>query len=90
MSNYYATEEHPLTGRKERAAFLDDHFGPHRYGVHFPSDDQIYPLTLVNAAKSLRRAERQQKIWRLTTMTAFVIALLLTFYIVFAHGLLRP
>ena len=24
------------------AAYLDDHFGPHRYGVQFPGDKYVY------------------------------------------------
>ena len=35
MSNYYADAKNPLTGKIERALFIDDYFGKHRYGVQF-------------------------------------------------------
>lgn len=42
MSNFIAEAIHPVTLRRERAWFLDDYYGPHRYGVKF-SDGEVYP-----------------------------------------------
>ena len=36
MSNYTQPTKHPETGEIEMADWLDDFFGPHRYGVLFP------------------------------------------------------
>lgn len=35
MSNYTAPTFHPVTGAIEDAVWMDDYFGPHRYGVRF-------------------------------------------------------
>lgn len=36
MSTFYRRTKNPLTGEFEDALWMDDHFGRHRYGVHFP------------------------------------------------------
>lgn len=41
MSNYTAKTKHPETGKIEEAAWLDNHFGGHNYGVQFP-DGKIF------------------------------------------------
>lgn len=41
MSNYMRLTKNPRTGKYEMAAWLDNHFGPHRYGVRF-ADGTIY------------------------------------------------
>lgn len=41
MSSYYKTTKHPVTDKWERANWIDDCFGPHKYGVEF-SDGNIY------------------------------------------------
>lgn len=38
MSNYFQLTKHPVTGEIERAEWIDDYFGRHKYGVRFPSD----------------------------------------------------
>lgn len=38
MSSFIKETRHPKTGEWEAAQWLDDLFGPHRYGVVFPSD----------------------------------------------------
>ena len=42
MSNYHALARHPITGEIRVADWLDDSFGHHIYGVHFPGDATIY------------------------------------------------
>jgi len=41
MSNYYKQTKNPRTGKWEKAMWCDDHFGPHHYGVIFPSNEQF-------------------------------------------------
>lgn len=41
MSSFYKLTKNPRTGKFEEAAWLDNHFGGHRYGVKFP-DGTIY------------------------------------------------
>lgn len=38
MSTYTKMTKSPKTGKWEEALWLDDHFGPHQYGVKFPND----------------------------------------------------
>jgi hypothetical protein len=38
MSSFSKPSKHPVTGKWERALWIDDLFGKHRYGVCFPSD----------------------------------------------------
>jgi hypothetical protein len=42
MSSFNAPTKHPVTGKVEKATWIDDHFGRHRYGVSFPGDKTIY------------------------------------------------
>lgn len=42
MSSYQKTTKHPETGNAENAEWLDDYFGQHNYGVHFPSDGKVF------------------------------------------------
>ena len=42
MSNYYQNTRHPITKKYESAEWLDDYYGPHRYGVRFKSDGKVY------------------------------------------------
>jgi hypothetical protein len=41
MSNYRDMAFHPETGKLEPADFLDNHFGPHHYGVRF-NDGRVF------------------------------------------------
>lgn len=41
MSSYYRKTKHPRTGKYERAMWLDDYYGPRRYGVKF-EDGTVY------------------------------------------------
>lgn len=43
MSSYMAPTFHPETGKIERAYWMDDYFGPHRYGVKFPDGKVFKP-----------------------------------------------
>lgn len=43
MSSYYQKTKHPETGKWEKAMWLDDYFGPHRYGVIFPDGKYFDP-----------------------------------------------
>lgn len=43
MSSYYDYAINPETGKVELAAFLDDHYGPHKYGVCF-GGLKTYPI----------------------------------------------
>jgi len=38
MSSYRKETVNPKTGKTEQAFLIDDLFGPHKYGVVFPSD----------------------------------------------------
>lgn len=49
MSNYIAEAIHPVTGKVEKATFLDDYFGRHQYGVQF-DDGTVYRPEQVSAA----------------------------------------
>lgn len=40
MSNFYKVTKHPITGKWEKATWLDNYFGGHHYGVKF-SDGQV-------------------------------------------------
>lgn len=42
MSNYKALTKHPGTSEWEIADWIDNYFGPHRYGVKFVDSDFIY------------------------------------------------
>lgn len=42
MSSYLASAIDPKTGQAVTVTMLDNHFGPHRYGVRFP-DGEILP-----------------------------------------------
>lgn len=42
MSNYIDKAFNPVSGRIEGASWLDDHFGPHAYGVRFENEDHVY------------------------------------------------
>jgi hypothetical protein len=39
MSSFTRITRNPRTGEFEEAEWLDDHFGPHHYGVRFPSGE---------------------------------------------------
>lgn len=41
MSNYERLTKNPDTGEFETAQWMDDYFGPHRYGVKF-AGDQVF------------------------------------------------
>lgn len=49
MSSFYGSAIHPTTGKTEDAVFIDNHFGPHKYGVKF-RDGSIWPDTQVREA----------------------------------------
>lgn len=51
MSTYTQITRHPQTGMYELATWHDDHFGPHIYGVEFPSDKKVYSVDLVEQAQ---------------------------------------
>ncbi len=42
MSNYRRMTKHPITGEFEWADWLDDYYGPSRYGVTFPGSDVVF------------------------------------------------
>lgn len=42
MSSYIKNTKHPETGEFEPAAWIDNYFRPHAYGVKFLSDPQVY------------------------------------------------
>ena len=41
MSTYYGDAFHPVTGKPEKALFIDDYFGRRIYGIQF-SDGSTY------------------------------------------------
>ena len=43
MSSYYRMTRHPVTGKMEPAAWWDNYFGRHRYGVRFAGLDRVVP-----------------------------------------------
>lgn len=43
MSTYAMSTKHPVTGRWEDAIWMDDFYGPHNYGVKFPSGEVFDP-----------------------------------------------
>lgn len=51
MSSYHQVTKHPVTGKYEKAFWVDDYFMPHVYGVKFPSDEKVYPVDLVDRAQ---------------------------------------
>lgn len=51
MSNFGAWATNPATGLVEIATYIDNHFGPHRYGVRF-GDGSIYPAEDVKRMES--------------------------------------
>lgn len=42
MSSFSRITKHPITGKWERAMWLDDYYGKHRYGVKFDNGD-VFP-----------------------------------------------
>lgn len=50
MSNYTAPAIHPETGVIQDALWIDDYYGPHRYGVRF-DDGKVFDAWLVKLAK---------------------------------------
>lgn len=51
MSNFTRSTINPATGDYEIATWLDDHYGPNRYGVRFP-DGKIYPEEVAEYIRS--------------------------------------
>lgn len=47
MSTFARITRHPESGLYELATHHDNYFGPHTYGVEFPSNGKVYPLDLV-------------------------------------------
>lgn len=43
MSNYTKITKHPVTGFWQPAVWLDNYFGPRKYGVRFPDDEVFNP-----------------------------------------------
>jgi len=41
MSSYYRMTRHPVTGQMEPAAWWDNYYGRHRYGVRFAGLDTV-------------------------------------------------
>lgn len=46
MSHFTALTRHPETGEWQEAAWIDDHFGRHRYGVMF-ADGRVFDPRMV-------------------------------------------
>lgn len=42
MSNFSRVTKNPRTGKFEEADWLDNHFGPHHYGIRFPSSGEVF------------------------------------------------
>ncbi len=42
MSNFTRAAYHPKEKVVRAACYIDDHFGPHEYGVLFPGDPHVY------------------------------------------------
>lgn len=42
MSNFVRAAYHPKEKVVRAASYLDDHFGPHEYGVRFSGDTHVY------------------------------------------------
>lgn len=51
MSTYKRITKHPLRAEWHNAEWIDDYFGPHRYGVKFPNDAVTYPADQVEEAQ---------------------------------------
>jgi hypothetical protein len=58
MSNFTQVAWNPKERVARAAAFMDDYFGPHAYGVKFEGDEQVYrpaevdiPLDLILVPK---------------------------------------
>ena len=59
MSNFTRAAYHPKEKVVRAALYLDDHFGPHKYGVSFSGDPHVYrpsetevPLNVVFVPKA--------------------------------------
>jgi hypothetical protein len=62
MSNYYAKAYNPKTQIIEEAEWLDNHFGPHLYGIKF-GDGNIWPQDECGmAAMAIALAKLKNKI----------------------------
>lgn len=48
MSSYYAITRHPKTRQWLEAAWIDNHFGPRKYGVKFAGESVVYDPTEFN------------------------------------------
>lgn len=42
MSNFTRVAWHPVERVARAAAYMDDYFGPHRYGVKFDGDPYVF------------------------------------------------
>ena len=42
MSSFYDDTIHPKTGEIQRALWMDDYFGAHKYGVRFEGEEHVY------------------------------------------------
>lgn len=42
MSTYQKTTKNPVTGKWEKAVWIDDYFGNHHYGVQFEGEEKVY------------------------------------------------
>lgn len=57
MSSFFRMTKRPDTGTIEYAEWLDGHFGPHRYGVRFPSDGKIYHENLIRESSDAKEQD---------------------------------
>lgn len=67
MSNHTRAAYHPKENVVRAAAWLDDYFGPHQYGVRFAGDAHVYtpeevdiPLDVVFVPDSPPEEEKQR------------------------------
>ena len=58
MSSYIAVTKHPKTGKWENAQWIDDYYGPHKYGVKFEDGDVFDPGTSSRANLEISETEK--------------------------------
>lgn len=61
MSNFYQPTLDPRTKKTVQAEWLDDYFGPHRYGVRFPDGKVFSQREVLDATVQESQARRTRR-----------------------------
>lgn len=60
MSNFKKKTKHPITGKIEEATWIDDYFGPRKYGVMF-NDGMVYRESLLKISNEVEKVRNEME-----------------------------